>query len=239
LSESSGSSYEQEEIEDQKEEELLNLNIFMTTGMNLDRVEKPPEYYKVCPPTYEESLYYPSVVIKILPDDNYNMDEFKINQTEINEKEEIIDFTNPDIKIDDEEIQEMAECFSNELKDFQSKFNKLNLIFEKTISEIETINKVNVEDKEIEIKGKKEKKSKDFDSKRMQFEKQKIKDAIKRDAECERMKKYVENIYIHNANLFNNEVNYSIQDLNDFKNELCVEISNTKQILNKMINLKK
>src|SRR5438132_144328 len=79
-----------ENDDDDEEQQYLNEcgREEIRTDLNIDELLRhpPPDYRKVCPPTYEESFYYPQVKIKILPDDDYNMDEYKIVEEEKKKK---------------------------------------------------------------------------------------------------------------------------------------------------------
>lgn len=54
----------------------LNKLLDVRTQVNVDDLNvPPPNYWEVCPPSYEEALYYPSVTIKIKELYDINEDE--------------------------------------------------------------------------------------------------------------------------------------------------------------------
>jgi hypothetical protein len=254
----SSDSSEDRESEDENEKEKeeqesivdkFDINNFIDSHMNVKLLEPPPDYKKVCPPTYEESSYYPTVEINILPEEEYDMIEFLMKEEskkaktttmsnlKKDEDEEDNDFVLKKNEIVEEEDPELvieeADSFAHETLDFVDKFSKLNFILERAIADIDKIKKPLDDDNT-------EKKSKNFGKKNentnTKSEKKSKNDIIE---ECDKVKYYIENVYFHNANDFNYENNYNVIEYQTLKNEIFVEIENFKEITTKYINLKK
>lgn len=103
----------------------------------------PPSYDEVCPPSYEESFYYPNIKFKIQPKNNYILNK-KESLTEedgnLIHNKEMID------NLKKKGIDQNKEDFYESLFDFNDEFTKMNILFEDLFNEIQ--NSTNNEKKE-------------------------------------------------------------------------------------------
>ena len=104
---------------------------------------EPPSYDEVCPPSYEESFYYPNIKFKIQPKNNYILNK-KESLTEedgnLIHNKEMID------NLKKKGIDQNKEDFYESLFDFNDEFTKMNILFEDLFNEIQ--NSTNNEKKE-------------------------------------------------------------------------------------------
>ena len=102
-----------------------------------------PSYDEVCPPSYEESFYYPNIKFKIQPKNNYILNK-KESLTEedgnLIHNKEMID------NLKKKGIDQNKEDFYESLFDFNDEFTKMNILFEDLFNEIQ--NSTNNEKKE-------------------------------------------------------------------------------------------
>lgn len=103
---------------------------------------EPPSYDEVCPPSYEESFYYPNIKFKIQPKNNYilNKKESLTEDGNLIHNKEMID------NLKKKGIDQNKEDFYESLFDFNDEFTKMNILFEDLFNEIQ--NSTNNEKKE-------------------------------------------------------------------------------------------
>ena len=106
---------------------------------------QPPSYDEVCPPSYEESFYYPNIKFKIQPKNNYILDK-KESLTEENDKGNILHNNEMIENLKKKGIDQNKEDFYESLFDFNDEFTKMNILFEDLFNEIQ--NNTNDEKKE-------------------------------------------------------------------------------------------
>ena len=97
-----------------------------------------PLYDDVCPPNYRESVYYPQIKIKILPDTDYDLTDYTIKEEEIKaeKKKREIDALNKE-----KETEGQIKRFNTQKKFFDDlskglfKYNKMLSDYKKTVKD--------------------------------------------------------------------------------------------------------
>jgi hypothetical protein len=251
-SESSHSSGSEKEVSADMELDQLDINDFIeNTNETYFLNNPPPSYYDVCPPTYKESSYYPSIQFNIMSLVNSNDDAIeekkqlgegnltkrrKSKRKSLDEPDEDPDFTInttnvdrkekklQDIINDKDEFFEQTEGFIHEVYDFYNRLNKLNVLIGEAKDKIINYTKKVKSDEKVKKPKVKPKKG--------------VK-VVNEEEEFEKVGLFIENVILHKVEEFQNNEPYSFEDLDSLKSELNVDMLNTKDMMFKYFNFKK
>lgn len=216
----------------------------------------PPEYYDVCPPTFKESSYYPSISFQIMSLHENEMDEEEKKNRQNDNLKKINKKNMKKKKVDEENSFDETENLDNNTTLADRNEKKIEEILEEKeefIERTETfigevydfydrLSKINIliEDSKNKIINYTKKENKDEKGKKKKPPKPKKGEKIvNEEEEFEKVGFFIENVLLHKVEEFNELAPYSYEDLSSLKSDLSVDLLNTKDIMTKYFNFKK
>lgn len=100
-------------------------------------LNEPPPYEEVCPPSYEDSFYYPNITFKIQHKHNFILKQKEVNE---NDKKNTNENNEKNIysKINHQNNEkEMKNEYFDSLFEINDELTKINILFEKHLESIE------------------------------------------------------------------------------------------------------
>jgi hypothetical protein len=221
----------------------------------------PPDYYEVCPPTYKESSYYPSISFQImsLHDNNENNQEEKkvrenenlkkMNRKNMKKKKNEDEDKDKDILDETENYDLNTTLADRNEKKLQEILDEKDEFIDQTetfIGEVydfyNRLSKINLlieNAKDKIIKYTKKENTDEKGKKKKAPKPKKGEKIVNEEEEFEKVGLFIENVLLHKVEEFNSCPPYSFDDLCSLKSELSVDLLNTKDIMVKYFNFKK